>query len=501
MTTGFDTTFGLGERPMIHELRPGLIYQEPLTYYNLSGDDSPLINSAHQYLLNKYGGGTVWLAPMLFNCQSTINVPWQNFMDGHGWPTVLSYSGNGSAVFMQDPTTPSQPPVGQRHQISGGIRRLVIDGTNAGPNAILLDTRDIHNGLHLDVLVQNAVGANGVGWQCGNQLQAHNYTSGAVFAANCTTCFLFNVLPGGAGQSAIEHINIDLSASLNNGQNGIHLANSVGMQSCRMTVTISSEQSNAGAGCVMDAGTVWQSCDFLWKHEMSPAPGTSSSIIFNAASAKFSQCTGLMWFGPNLQGATGIAVPSTNNQFVFGGLVFGDNVLQQAQSGASNSDKTSVVVNTPALPGTGVFARNTNGVAVWVTLNGATLTAPTVVTGAPMNYSATSASPAIFTVFGHGFAAQQQVMLTTGTAPTGFTNGTQYYVATSPAPTTNTFALSASPTGSPAINSSSTGSGSQALATWQAVGDTSTRTYLVPSAGLIVPNYSALTGWTWQPIG
>jgi hypothetical protein len=500
MTTAFDTSYAFGKYPMLVEIRPGLIYQEPLTYYNLVGDDAPIINSAFTYLQNKYGGGTVWLAPMGFVLQSTVNVPWMCHFKGSGWPTVLNYSGNTNAVIISDPTL-SQPPVGSRHQISGSVADMVIDGTNAGPNAILLASVDIHSGLYLNAVVQNATGINAVGYLCANFLLAHNYTRGSVAAANCTTGHLFTVLPGGNNETAIEHINLDLNASMLTGQNGIHLTNSVGMQSCRMTVTLASEASNAGAGCVMDAGTTWQSCDFLWKHEMAPNPGTSQTFQFTSSTAKFSQCTGIIWTGPNLQPATGIAVPNLNNQFVFGGLVFGDNVLQAAQSMAGNMDKTGVTMSVPAVPPSGTAVRNPNGTAGWVTFNGATLTAATLVTGAPLGYSANVASPCVFTVFGSNFAAQQQVMLTQGTAPGGFSNGIVYYVATSPAPTANTFSLSASPTGSPAINSSSTGSGTQNVAPLFTIGDTATRTFLVPAAGMIVPTYTALAGWTWQPIG
>lgn len=498
MTTINDTgvSAGLGLAPMLKEIRPGLIYQEPLTYYNLSGDDAPLTNAAFSYLQGKYGGGMVWYAPLNFDIRTTINVPWMCFFKGQGFATKLNYSGNGTAVLIQDPAT-VQPPLGQRHQISGGVERMIIDGTNAGPNAILLSSIDIHAGLHLDVILQNATGTNAIGWQCANENLAHNLTTGNVQVANCSTGALFTAL---GSETAIEHINVNLNCAMNNGQNGIHLANSVGLQSCMMTVTLSSEQSNAGAGCVMDANTVFQSCVFLWKHEMSPAPGTSLSIQFNAPTAKFSQCSGVMWFGPSLQPASGIAVPSVNNQFTFGGTVFGDNVLMQAQSSTGGNNKTGVYITTPAVPASGTAVRNTNGVACLVNLIGATLTAPTVVTSLPLSYSANIASPCIFTVFGHNLVAQQPVLLTQGTPPGGFSNGTQYYVATTPAPTANTFALSASPTGSPAINSSSTGSGTQNLAASASIGDTATRSFIVPSGGMILPTFSALTGWTWQPI-
>lgn len=75
------------------------------------------------------------------------------------------------------------------------------------------------------------------------------------------------------------------------------------------------------------------------------------------------------------------------------------------------------------------------------------------------SYTATNASPAVFTATGSSYAAGTQVVLAAGgSPPTGFTAGTVYAVSASPAPTTNTFSLSAVANGT-AINSSSTGSG------------------------------------------
>lgn len=72
------------------------------------------------------------------------------------------------------------------------------------------------------------------------------------------------------------------------------------------------------------------------------------------------------------------------------------------------------------------------------------------------NYTATNASPAVFTASNHNFAVDTAVQLTSG-APAGFSNNTTYYVV-SAGLTTSQFELAATKGGTP-INSSSTGSG------------------------------------------
>ena len=81
----------------------------------------------------------------------------------------------------------------------------------------------------------------------------------------------------------------------------------------------------------------------------------------------------------------------------------------------------------------------------------------TVAAPAGFSYTATSASPCVFTASGHYYGNGTNVFLTGGTAPTGFTNGQAYFVVN-----TNigagTFQLSLT-SGGAAINSTSTGSG------------------------------------------
>jgi hypothetical protein len=81
----------------------------------------------------------------------------------------------------------------------------------------------------------------------------------------------------------------------------------------------------------------------------------------------------------------------------------------------------------------------------------------------PIAYTATNASPCVFTATASNYSAGAAVVLSGGSPPTGFTNGTNYFVAASPAPTANTFSLAATPGGA-AINSSSTGSGTESTA-------------------------------------
>ena len=99
--------------------------------------------------------------------------------------------------------------------------------------------------------------------------------------------------------------------------------------------------------------------------------------------------------------------------------------------------------------------------ATWITL-GSAFTAVTaapafqrVTTAAAQTFTATNASPCVFTVPGSAYANGVPVELSGASLPTGFSAGTVYYVVSSSG---STFQLSAT-SGGAAINSTSTGSG------------------------------------------
>jgi hypothetical protein len=80
--------------------------------------------------------------------------------------------------------------------------------------------------------------------------------------------------------------------------------------------------------------------------------------------------------------------------------------------------------------------------------------------GTQFSFTATSASPAVFTATGSNLTANQVVTLSGTTLPGGFTAGTPYFVV---APTANTFELAAT-SGGTALNSTSAGSGNASAA-------------------------------------
>ena len=132
--------------------------------------------------------------------------------------------------------------------------------------------------------------------------------------------------------------------------------------------------------------------------------------------------------------------------------------------------------------------------STWITL-GSAFTAVTsapatqrLTTAAALAFTATNASPCVFTVTGSA-PANGTVYTLSGTVPTGFTAGTVYYVVSSSG---STFELSATSGGS-AINSSSTGTGTATPAVLRYLRAISAGTFTVASFAVVVNRNLAAT--------
>lgn len=167
--------------------------------------------------------------------------------------------------------------------------------------------------------------------------------------------------------------------------------------------------------------------------------GTTDTANVNAAISSFGSGGGLVilapgkfyWIGNQvIASSPGVSIRGSgrNSTYVYG-VASGD-VFRMFWAGTYSDGTTQ------------------GGGITGLTLDGSNMTSS-------IAYTATNASPAVFTATGSGFVAGQIVTLSGGSPPSGFSNGTLYYAVN---PTANTFQLAAS-SGGTAINSSGTGNG------------------------------------------
>lgn len=230
---------------------------------------------------------------------------------------------------------------------------------------------------------------------------------------------------------------------------------------------------NAATGAINSSGN---SCR---KAQQNPNVGTSTAMAANGTGAGGGLTLNDWGFTTN---ATGTATPPAMAPVITGAVSLLRGPLPAVTflnppnpTATASASPTQVMMGigamyTPVLTGrlrmrmSGTVVTNTGATTAQLSGRYAAATSFT--------YTATSASPCVFTASGSALSAGAPVMLTGGIAPTGFTNGTIYYVVS---PSGTTFSLAATPGGA-AINSTSTGSGTQTLAAAPANGATLTGT-------------------------
>ena len=134
-----------------------------------------------------------------------------------------------------------------------------------------------------------------------------------------------------------------------------------------------------------------------------------------------------------------------------------EQVTWSAPSGGAMAESNTPTWSTWA----GTNGEVVTDISVWSAASSGTFYFSTPLAGTATVFTATSATPAVFTAPATNFSSGQAVVLTAiagGAIPTGFTADTIYYVAGTPSSTTNTFSLAGS-LGGTAWARSSTGTG------------------------------------------
>lgn len=339
-----------------------------------TGDDGAQINLAHSLCPD------VRLGPWAYSLQSAVSIPWPNRMTGVHGMTVLNYSGNGSAVFMQDTQSPQALPVGQRHFMGPHLEGIIVDGSNAGPAAIGIDIQEMSGGCYLDVLVRNFTGASAIGLRCADNNYSTNQVDGRVNTANCTTHVQFGAL---ASEGALEAIDFRLWMALQgSGQTGVSLADGASLFNSLLR-WYWLMQPNAVAAVAVSNSSVFNQCDVRWRAEFGTGqtPGTAIPVSFAANNAQTGMlnCRGSMWFGGTFQDFSNIG---SLNPWDIDGWISGDSNLKNAQGAPTGQGYGNAAAAQPNFNGSGVAVPNPNPYECLVYVQGGTISGQWSVTDA-----------------------------------------------------------------------------------------------------------------------
>lgn len=191
---------------------------------NPAGDDGAAITAAFRVLLagpaSPYAEQAlkVRLGPWPYVLKTPITVPHLCMLEGHGPATVLQPQGC-SGIVMISRTNWAPDRVNNR---AGGVRDLVVDGTNAGNNAIGLDAGGGW-GFRFDHLyLDNFAGTGSAGFQLRNSnpgffTEKANAT-GIHLRGNTIGAHLFF---DSTAHTSLEYNDLDFTVSMNDLQSGV----------------------------------------------------------------------------------------------------------------------------------------------------------------------------------------------------------------------------------------------------------------------------------------
>jgi hypothetical protein len=344
-----------------------------------SGDQTGITDQAQIQALYNLGFTSVTLAAGQFYTASTITQPWNAVTQGAGCNTQINFKGNGEpCLLISNPTVPSGNYATQEVQ-SGGVRDLLIDGTDAGSGSTGLQ---IGNGLGYivtNLLVRNFTGTESIGVRINNNVSWTEKCYFRTTVANCTNCYVFTWETATDSSGSLEYSWYDMVAYWTSGQNGWYAQNQSGSDQifwggAHLYWRGNCNGTTPGPFLSMEGGILFKRCFLEWCPENNGTSGAPQTIFDNGGGTnQFVNCNGWIDFGANTWAATNLSA----GNFGFAGSVEGDTTLQALRTAISKP-----TVTTPSVPaastnytnafGIGCFAYISGGTGVTVSINGGT---------------------------------------------------------------------------------------------------------------------------------
>ena len=309
---------------------------------------------------NQQGGGVVYLPAGTYKVSSTItvNAGAITLMGDGRWSTFVVFTGTGDCIRMIGPVVNTS---------MGGIKQLMIEGTNATAPATALHIGD---GIQyeVDVTIQNFTGTGSIGMHLDNTEWWTEQLHGIVHTDNCTSHVVFDVNSNGYNSFARTELRIYLSVDV--GQNGVvvqngafiydgeliirgNFASSSTTSMSNAVLTVTGTGSGSDPNITTSSYSVIQYCRLDIAVETPANTYTPQTIYFGSGSNSIRSCYGVMDFSTNgspFQETNGI----NGGQIIYIGSVGGDKAI----AGVSSGSYSSVVKGPLAYGGTGLSPSN-----------------------------------------------------------------------------------------------------------------------------------------------
>ena len=179
-------------------------------------------------------GGVVYIPAGTYRLNSSVTStqPGVYFRGDSKSSTILKYYGTGDCIRMYSATLTTPDGV-----YGGGVKSLMIDGTNASAGACGIHFGDIFRG-EFDVAVRDFVGSGSKGIWFDNQYTWTEQLSGQVFVEKCTEHVVFDNSANQSGNATGSYSRtvLDIYLDMKGQGNGVLFRNSAAVQDGRLGI-------------------------------------------------------------------------------------------------------------------------------------------------------------------------------------------------------------------------------------------------------------------------
>jgi hypothetical protein len=249
-------------------------------------------------------GGVIYFPAGTYRVNSTVTVTQAGvYLAGDSKSaSVIKYYGSGDCIRMYSTTLTSPDGL-----YGGGVRDLLIDGTNASAGAAGLHFGDIFRG-ELDFAVRDFQGTGSKGLWLDNQYHWTEQITGQVFAEACTSHVVFDnsANTAGAATGSFDRACLDIFLDMKGKGNGVILQNGVSIHDARIGIYGNT-----------DYGTsLYYTLSLLDNPALSFTATNASPCVFTAAGHYYGNGTPVILAGGSLptgfSAGTGYFVVNTN---------------------------------------------------------------------------------------------------------------------------------------------------------------------------------------------
>lgn len=286
-------------------------------------DDTAALNAA--FAATPY----VIVPPGTYKYTGQLNIPYNSLVKGCGVSTVFAPANSAAKIYFHNSNSGINSS--NYYQFQGGrLEDFLVDGTNAGANAVGVSIGDAWGIGMSRVVIQNFTGTSAIGLNVQND---YTWTEKARIQAtlkNCTKLGVLGVTSGASSSMEYSFFDFDVYAAAS--QSGITIQNGAYLTGSGLFRMVGNFAGNGSGPALTITGTgglgstnakIGAGCQVQLNLETAATSSPPQTINFGSSSNGLLNCFGSLIFGGNAWTASNAVAAN----IIFGGIIQHDSVL------------------------------------------------------------------------------------------------------------------------------------------------------------------------------